>query len=231
MVPRFTGEPLVPPCCPLLFRARGGSVYALRRVGVPAVRVQAQIHSERSWRPVVSCGHPRPHQCASVEAAFGRLSLRLSGLEARSDQGPEARAGEPPSRRRTSGPGCAAPRAAQGRHNADTGLGSARPLARRRDRARAGAPTHNRHPSRRRGQPGEPSRTLLLTLMKERQLLEIDWLSAGAAAAGPAAQNGLEEQHRLRQRQTGRRTFGSSRSSVRKACAQVTSAQWWWKPR
>ena len=75
------------------------------------------------------------------------------------------------------------------------------------------------------------SRTLLLTLMKERQLLEIDWLSAGAAAAGPAAQNGLEEQHRLRQRQTGRRTFGSSRSSVRKACAQVTSAQWWWKPR
>ena len=74
------------------------------------------------------------------------------------------------------------------------------------------------------------SRTLLLTSVEERELVEVDWLGAGAAAAGPTAQDGLEEQHRLRQRQAGRWAFGSSRSSVRKACAQVTSAQWWWKP-
>jgi len=28
-------------------------------------------------RPVVACGHPRPHQSASVYRAFGRVSLRL----------------------------------------------------------------------------------------------------------------------------------------------------------
>jgi hypothetical protein len=44
------------------------------------------------------------------------------------------------------------------------------------------------------------SRTLLLTLMKEAQLFEIDGAVAGATAAGPAAQDGLQEQHRLRQR-------------------------------
>jgi hypothetical protein len=36
--------------------------------------------------------------------------------------------------------------------------------------------------------------------MQEAQLLEIDGVTAGSAAAGPAAQDGLQEQHRLRQR-------------------------------
>jgi len=35
------------------------------------------------------------------------------------------------------------------------------------------------------------SRTLLLTLVEEDELVEIDGLSAGSAAAGPAAQDGL----------------------------------------
>jgi hypothetical protein len=72
---------------------------------------------------------------------------------------------------------------------------------------------------------------LLLPLMEERELVEIDRLVAAAAATGPAAQDGLQQQHRLRQRQTGRRALGRRRSSVRKAWAQVTSAVWWWKPR
>jgi hypothetical protein len=74
------------------------------------------------------------------------------------------------------------------------------------------------------------SSALLLTLVEERELVEVDELVTGSAAAGPTAQHGLQKQHRLRQRQAGRWAFGSSRSSVRKACAQVTSAQWWWKP-
>jgi hypothetical protein len=41
---------------------------------------------------------------------------------------------------------------------------------------------------------------LLLTAVEERELVEVDRLLAGSAAAGPAAQDGLEEQHRLRQR-------------------------------
>jgi hypothetical protein len=41
---------------------------------------------------------------------------------------------------------------------------------------------------------------LSLLLVEERELVEIDGLVAGAAAAGPAAQDGLQEQHRLRQR-------------------------------
>jgi hypothetical protein len=36
--------------------------------------------------------------------------------------------------------------------------------------------------------------------MEETQLLEVDAVTAGSAAAGPAAQDGLQEQHRLRQR-------------------------------
>jgi hypothetical protein len=44
------------------------------------------------------------------------------------------------------------------------------------------------------------SSALLLTLTEERELVEGDGLVAGAAAAGPAAQDGLQEQYRLRQR-------------------------------
>ena len=54
----------------------------------------------------------------------------------------------------------------------------------------------------------------------------IDGLVARAAAAVPTTQEGLQEQHRLGQCQAGRRTFGQSRSRVRKAWAQVTRAQW-----
>jgi len=36
--------------------------------------------------------------------------------------------------------------------------------------------------------------------MEERELVEVDVLIAGSAAAGPAAQDGLQEQHRLRER-------------------------------
>ena len=79
---------------------------------------------------------------------------------------------------------------------------------------------------------GRPvSRTLLLTSWEEDELVEVDGLMAGAAVAVPTAQEGLQEQHRLRECQAGRGAFGHIRSSVRKACAQVTSAQWWWKPR
>src|SRR3954462_5874036 len=103
-------------------------------------------------------------------------------------------------------------------------------------------PGHRRFPRvvsgavrRREGARGFPtqvsSRTLLLPRMEERELAQVNWLMAAAAAAGPAAQDGLQQQHRLRQRQTGRRARGRRRSSVRKAWAQVTSAVWWWKPR
>jgi hypothetical protein len=44
------------------------------------------------------------------------------------------------------------------------------------------------------------SRTLLLTSVEEHELVEVDGLSAGAAATGPAAQDGLQQQHRLWQR-------------------------------
>src|SRR6266508_804841 len=74
-----------------------------------------------------------------------------------------------------------------------------------------------------------PSRTLLLTSYEELQLVEVDVLVTGAAAVGPAPQDRLQEQHRLRQCQAGRRALGHRRSSVRKLCAQVTSAVWWWK--
>src|SRR5215217_2695875 len=66
-----------------------------------------------------------------------------------------------------------------------------------------------------------PSRTLLLTAREEWELVEVNGLVTGSAAAGPAAQDGLQEQHRLRQCQAGRGAFGSRRSRVRKACAQV----------
>jgi hypothetical protein len=75
------------------------------------------------------------------------------------------------------------------------------------------------------------SRTLLLPSGEQDELVEVDGLVAGAAVAVPTAQEGLQQQYRLRECQAGRGAFGHIRSSVRKACAQVTSAQWWWKPR
>ena len=68
---------------------------------------------------------------------------------------------------------------------------------------------------------------MLLPAGEEDELVEVDGLMAGAAVAVPTAQEGLQEQHCLRECQAGRRAFGHIRSSVRKACAQVTSAQWW----
>jgi hypothetical protein len=41
---------------------------------------------------------------------------------------------------------------------------------------------------------------LSLAAGEELELVEVDGLLAGAAAAGPAAQDGLQEQHGLRQR-------------------------------
>jgi hypothetical protein len=71
------------------------------------------------------------------------------------------------------------------------------------------------------------SRTLLLTAGEEDELVQVDRAVAGAAVAVPTAQEGLQQQHRLRECQAGRGAFGHIRSSVRNACAQVTSAQWW----
>ena len=82
-------------------------------------------------------------------------------------------------------------------------------------------------PARRGSAPPPLSRTLLLAAGEEDELVEVDGLLAGSAVAVPTAQDGLQEQHRLRECQAGRRAFGHIRSSVRKACAQVTSAQWW----
>jgi hypothetical protein len=55
---------------------------------------------------------------------------------------------------------------------------------------------------------------------------EVDRLLAGGAAAGPAAQQRLEQQDCLGERQAGRWRFGSARSRVRNPCAAITSAQW-----
>jgi hypothetical protein len=41
---------------------------------------------------------------------------------------------------------------------------------------------------------------LLLAAVEERELFEVDGLMAGSAAAGPAAEDGLQEQHGLRER-------------------------------
>ena len=71
----------------------------------------------------------------------------------------------------------------------------------------------------------QTSRTLLLTSVEEFELFEVDGLVAGAAAVGPAAQDGLQEQHGLRQCQAGRWAGGHRRSDVRKAWAQATRAQ------
>src|SRR5680860_1214804 len=67
---------------------------------------------------------------------------------------------------------------------------------------------------------------LLLPPMKEHELAEIDGLVAGLASAAPAAQRRLEQADGPGKAQAGRRAGGHRRSSVRKACAQVTRAQW-----
>jgi hypothetical protein len=69
------------------------------------------------------------------------------------------------------------------------------------------------------------NRTLLLTPVEEGELVEVDGLVAGSAAAGPAAQDGLQEQQRLRQRQAGRGAFGSSRSG---RCGRAASSRRAW---
>jgi hypothetical protein len=53
--------------------------------------------------------------------------------------------------------------------------------------------------------------------MEQNQLVEVDGLATRSAAAVPTTQEGLQEQHRLGERQTGRRAFGENRSKVRKA--------------
>jgi hypothetical protein len=68
-------------------------------------------------------------------------------------------------------------------------------------------------------------------LGEEGELVEVDGLVAGSALAVPTLEDGLEEPHRLWQCQAGRGAFGSWRSRVRKAWAQVTSAVWWCQPR
>jgi hypothetical protein len=57
----------------------------------------------------------------------------------------------------------------------------------------------------------------LLPSVEEGELVKVDGLVAGSAAAVPTAHDGLQEQHGLRECQAGRGAFGSSRSSVRKA--------------
>ena len=163
-------------------------------------------------------------------SAAGRLgeappgSSRTRGAaaaEARQRIG-DARRRRPPAQPRRAARG----RADRGDRGArlDRGHATARPAggrpARRRDRARRPA----------RG-GARAARALSLSSGEEGELVEVDRLVAGAAVAVPTAQEGLQEQHRLRECQAGRGAFGHSRSSVRKACAQVTSAQWWWKPR
>ena len=60
----------------------------------------------------------------------------------------------------------------------------------------------------------------------ERELVELDGLLTGLAAAGPAPEERLHQQRGLRECQPGRRRKGFSRSSVRNPWAAVTSAVW-----
>ena len=77
---------------------------------------------------------------------------------------------------------------------------------------------------------GVASTALSLSSWEEGELGEVDWLVAGSAAAVPALEDGLEEEHRLWERQASRGALGHRRSRVRKPWATVTSAVWWCQP-
>jgi hypothetical protein len=83
-------------------------------------------------------------------------------------------------------------------------------------------------------QSGQSNSALLGSLVspgeRERQEAEINELPAGLAAAGPALEDRLHQQHRLRECQADRGRKGFSRSSVRNPCDAVTSAVWWCHP-
>ncbi len=59
-----------------------------------------------------------------------------------------------------------------------------------------------------RGFPIPSYSTLLFPPVKQHQLVEIDRLIAGSAAAGPPTHDGFEEQHRLRQTQAATGLLG-----------------------
>lgn len=71
---------------------------------------------------------------------------------------------------------------------------------------------------------------LILSFRVKRELFEVDGSLAGLAAAGPALQERLQQEHRLGQCQAGRRGFGRIRSRVRNPWAAVTRAVWWYHP-
>jgi hypothetical protein len=68
-------------------------------------------------------------------------------------------------------------------------------------------------------------------LWEEGELVEVDGLVAGSAAAVPALEDGLKEQHRLGECQASRWALGHRRSRVRNPWATVTRAVWWCQPR
>jgi hypothetical protein len=68
------------------------------------------------------------------------------------------------------------------------------------------------------------------SLWEEGELVEVDGLVAGSAAAVPTLEHGLERQHRLGECQASRWALGHRRSRVRNPWATVTSAVWWCQP-
>jgi hypothetical protein len=60
----------------------------------------------------------------------------------------------------------------------------------------------------------------------ECESVDLDGPLTGSAAAVPALEERLQEQHGLRECQAGRGRKGLSRSRVRNPCAAVTIAVW-----